>query len=174
MAQAVFNCDVYLPRIKYLRIPALLHTAVKQAELLAFVDSRATENFVSPDFIKQHNLGTTKLRIPRRLHNVDGSKNSIGRITEYMDLEVQTGGLSQIHRFFITELGEDSLILGYPWLAAANPRPDWAKGTLDTSIVVKTLGAALLCPRPATKIAGLRISTPSSPALLKEGDELHI
>jgi hypothetical protein len=40
---------------------------------------------------------------------------------EYMDLEVQTGGLSQIHYFFITELGEDSLILGYPWLAATNP-----------------------------------------------------
>jgi hypothetical protein len=91
-----------------------------------------------------------------------------------MDLEVQTGGLSQIHHFFIAELGEDSLILGYPWLAAANPRPDWAKGTLDTSIVVKTPGAALLHPRPATKIAGLCISTPSSPALLKEGDELYI
>jgi hypothetical protein len=52
MAQVVFNCDVYLPRIKYLRIPTLLHTAVKQAELLAFVDSGATENFISPDFIK--------------------------------------------------------------------------------------------------------------------------
>jgi gag-polyprotein putative aspartyl protease len=121
MAQAVFNCNVYLPRIKYLRIPTLLHTAVKQAKLLAFVDSGATENFVSPDFIKRHNLGTTKLRIPRRLRNADRSKNSIGRITEYTDLEVQTGGLSQIHCFFVAKLGEDSLILGYPWLAAANP-----------------------------------------------------
>jgi hypothetical protein len=121
MAQAVFNCNVYLPRIKYLRIPTLLHTTVKQAELLTFMDSRATENFVSLDFIKQHNLGTTKLRIPRRLCNADRSKNSIGQIMEYTDLEVQTGGLSQIHRLFVTELGEDSLILGYPWLMAANP-----------------------------------------------------
>jgi hypothetical protein len=40
--------------------------------------------------------------------------------------------------------------------------------------MVKTLGAALLRPRPTTKIAGLRVSTPSSLALLKEGDELYI
>jgi hypothetical protein len=40
--------------------------------------------------------------------------------------------------------------------------------------MVKTPGAALLRPRPTMKIAGLHISTPSSPALLKEGDELYI
>jgi hypothetical protein len=40
--------------------------------------------------------------------------------------------------------------------------------------VVKTPGAALLRPKPATKVAGLCVSTPSSPALLKEGDELYI
>ena len=30
-------------------------------------------------------------------------------------------------RFFLTDLGEQKVILGYPWFAAIQPRVDWAK-----------------------------------------------
>ena len=44
-------------------------------------------------------------------------------------------------RFFITDLGAQRMILGYPWFAAMQPRIDWAKGWLDYDqlpIVIKT------------------------------------
>jgi hypothetical protein len=46
-------------------------------------------------------------------------------------------------KFLITDLGEDEIILGYPWLAAFQPKIDWKQATLDKSmqpLVIKTLG----------------------------------
>src|SRR5580692_10296508 len=34
--------------------------------------------------------------------------------------------------FFLTELGEQKVILGYPWFAATQPRIDWARGWLES------------------------------------------
>jgi hypothetical protein len=34
-------------------------------------------------------------------------------------------------RFFLTDLGPQRLILGYPWFAAVQPRIDWARGWID-------------------------------------------
>jgi hypothetical protein len=33
--------------------------------------------------------------------------------------------------YFLTDLGENQVILGYPWFASAQPRIDWAKGWID-------------------------------------------
>jgi hypothetical protein len=46
-------------------------------------------------------------------------------------------------KFLVTDLGEDEIILGYPWLAAFQPKIDWKQATLDESmqpLVIKTLG----------------------------------
>jgi hypothetical protein len=45
--------------------------------------------------------------------------------------------------FLVTNLGEDEIILGYPWLAAFQPKIDWKQAILDKSmqpLVIKTLG----------------------------------
>ena len=34
-------------------------------------------------------------------------------------------------RFFLTDLGEQKVILGYPWFAAMQPRVDWARAWID-------------------------------------------
>ena len=34
-------------------------------------------------------------------------------------------------RFLVSNIGRESLILGYPWLAAFEPRFQWKEGTLD-------------------------------------------
>ena len=34
-------------------------------------------------------------------------------------------------RFFLTDLGPQSMILGYPWFAGMQPNIDWAGGWLD-------------------------------------------
>jgi hypothetical protein len=36
-------------------------------------------------------------------------------------------------RFFLTDLGEHKIILGYPWFVAKQPKIDWAKGWIDHS-----------------------------------------
>ena len=45
-------------------------------------------------------------------------------------------------RFLITDLGNEDLILGYPWLASFEPKFGWKEGTIDTSylpIIVRSL-----------------------------------
>ena len=34
-------------------------------------------------------------------------------------------------RFFLTDLGEQKVILGYPWFAAMQPKVDWARTWID-------------------------------------------
>ena len=49
-------------------------------------------------------------------------------------------------RFFLTELGPQKMILGYPWFAAAQPRIDWAKEWIDYDqlpVVLKTANTDL-------------------------------
>ena len=49
----------------------------------------------------------------------------------FTDLEVQTGAKKVRMRFFLTDLGEQKIILGYPWFAAMQPRVDWACAWID-------------------------------------------
>ena len=49
--RAVFQSNVFLPRLNAMRISVSFHTALKMADLLAFLDSGATECFVSQRFI---------------------------------------------------------------------------------------------------------------------------
>ena len=48
-----------------------------------------------------------------------------------MDLEVQTGVKRIKMQFFLTDLGEQKVILGYPWFAAMQPKVDWARAWID-------------------------------------------
>ena len=45
--RAVFQSNVFLPKLNVMRIPVSFHTALKTAKLSAFLDSGATECFVS-------------------------------------------------------------------------------------------------------------------------------
>jgi len=50
-----------------------------------------------------------------------------------MDLQVQTGNQRTNLRFFLTDLGDNKAILGYPWFAAVQPCIDWKRGWIDHS-----------------------------------------
>ena len=46
-------------------------------------------------------------------------------------------------KFLVTDLGEDEIVLGYPWLAAFEPKIDWKNAVLAEEmqpVVIKTLG----------------------------------
>jgi len=45
-------------------------------------------------------------------------------------------------KFLVTDLGEDEIVLGYPWLAAFQPKINWAEAVLEEEmqpLVIKTI-----------------------------------
>jgi hypothetical protein len=95
-----------------------IHTKSKRAEALALVDSGATENFMNLDYARYLHLPIQQLTQPRKLYNVDRTSNQSGNLLYYSDLSVQMGDKRITLRFFLSNLGENKAILGYPWFAA--------------------------------------------------------
>ena len=115
------------------------------------VDSGATDNFIEPRLITRLGLGTRNLERPRKIWNIDGTNNKAGMLTQYVDLSVRTGKREEVMRFLVTGLGNEDLILGYPWLTTFEPQFNWANGVIDTSylpIVIQSLDWKSLKIRP--------------------------
>jgi hypothetical protein len=109
-------------------IRVYLNSLFKRAETSALLDSGTMENFINPDYARELKLPIEELIEPCKVFNVDRTQNRHGQITHYTDLEVRTGDQTQTMHFFLTNLGEQKVILGYPWFAAVQPIIDWAKG----------------------------------------------
>jgi hypothetical protein len=122
-----------------------IHTKSKRAKALALVDSGATENFMNLNYARYLHLPIQQLAIPQKLYNVDGTSNQSGDLLYYTDLAVQTGDKRVNLRFFLSNLGENKAILGYPWFAAMQLQIDWRRGWIDHSqlpIIFRTPDAA--------------------------------
>ena len=139
--RSVFTC-----KYKSLKIPTLLQSSHKKAEKEILVDSGATDNFISTKVLKQMKIGTLQLKKPRTIWNIDGTHNKAGAITHFVDLQVRCGTTSKDMKFLVTDLGEDKIVLGYPWLAAFEPKIDWKNAVLEEEmqqLVIKTLGLTI-------------------------------
>src|SRR5487761_513297 len=125
--------DVYIAQRKSMTIRFFIHSRSKRAKSLALIDSGATENFISLEYVKYLHLPIKRLAQPQKLFNVDKTLNKGGDLQYYTDLQVQTGTQRTNLRFFLTNLGENKAILGYPWFAAVQPNIDWKRGWIDHS-----------------------------------------
>ena len=122
-----------------------LHSRSKRAETIALIDSGATENFMNIQYAKYLHLPIKSLKEPRKLFNVDGTSNKSGDLKYYVDLHTRTGTSMRTLWYFLTDLGDNKVILGYPWFAAAQPKIDWAKGWIahdQLPIVLRSNDAA--------------------------------
>ena len=61
------------------------------------------------------------------VNNVDGTKNRQGKIKYYCWLKVLYQKKIMWMKFYLTNLGKDWFILGYPFLFAFNPDVDWRR-----------------------------------------------
>jgi Reverse transcriptase (RNA-dependent DNA polymerase) len=59
---------------------------------------------------------------------VDGTENKRGTINAYVNLEFSLGERKFKERFYVTGLGKQKIILGFPWLHKYNLNIDWKKG----------------------------------------------
>jgi hypothetical protein len=91
-----------------------MHSKLKRADTIALLDSGATENFMSLQYAKYLHLPIKVLKEPRKLFNVDGTPNKAGDLKYYTDLHTCTGTAQRTLRYFLSDLGENKVILGYP------------------------------------------------------------
>ncbi len=82
-------------------------------------------------YAKWLQLPIKQMNEPRKLLNVDGTENKSRELRYYTDLQVQTGTNYTNLQFYLTELGEQKAILGYPWFAAVQPKIDWKRGWIN-------------------------------------------
>ncbi len=108
-----------------------MHSKSKRADTIALLDSGATENFMSLQYAKYLQLPIKVLTKPWRLFNMDRTRNKAGDLKYYMDLHTRTGTTQQMLRYFLSDLGENWVILGYPWFVATQPKIDWARGWIS-------------------------------------------
>jgi gag-polyprotein putative aspartyl protease len=141
LIRACATDTVYIARRKSIKVNLLLHMDQKQAIKKALLDSGATECFIHPKVVKQLKLQTVKLPKPRKVKNVDGTLNQSGEVKEGVILIIKHDRKPRKHLFYITNIGEDDVILGYPFLEAANPIINWEKGKLDGMTILITTKA---------------------------------
>ena len=105
-------------------------TSYNKAETKGLVDSRATDNFIHPQFVRRMGPGTRRLPTPKKLYNVDDTTNKEGMIMHYVDLDVYTNGIHKEMRFLVAGIGREDDLLGYPWLAAFHLEFYWKEGQI--------------------------------------------
>jgi len=101
------------------------------ADIKALVDSGATDCFMSENFIQQMKLGKRPLQRPRKIWNIDNTANQARNITHYITLDIQMGRVRKAIQFLVINIGNEDIILGYPWMAAFEPKFIWKNGVIN-------------------------------------------
>jgi hypothetical protein len=115
----------YITRYRSMKVPVSFRTLHAMVDKDILVDSGATDNFIHPKLLKRIGLRVQVWDRPRKIWNIDGTTNRTGQLTSFVDLEVRTGDRERKMRFLVTDLGDEDLILGYPWLAMFEPQFNW-------------------------------------------------
>ena len=113
-----------------IQVPFELRHFKGTSQETALLDTGATESFIDIKIVKRLNLGSQELDNPRPVFNVDGSANKHGTITCATHLLITQGNKKQQVPFYVTNLGDDCFILGYPWCQDFKPDINWANSKL--------------------------------------------
>ena len=111
----------------------------------ALLDSGANATFIDVSVAERLGLLLTPLNAPIRVFNVDGSRNLAGDVTHTTTILMEYLGHHEELTAEVTNLGKNSLILGYTWLQKHNPSIDWQTGMIKFT----------RCPRSCLMLHGL-------------------
>jgi Retroviral aspartyl protease len=107
-------------------IPINIGSSKQTIETL--IDSGASGLFIDQNFTK--NFEINYLDGPVKAYNMDGTESKQGTINAYVNLEFKLGDQKFNERFYVTGLGKQRIILGFPWLHKYNPIINWKKGEI--------------------------------------------
>jgi len=132
---------MYIARNHAIQVPFQLQTKTKRVDQKALLDCGATKCFIHPRAVERLKLITRKLVKPQKVQNVDGTPNKSGEILKAVDLLVNNNGQKASHAFFVTNIGRDDFILGYPFFEASNPNVDWSGGRIEGFTTISSINA---------------------------------
>src|SRR5258708_36356293 len=99
----------------------------------ALLNSGTTGMFVNQDFAQKHKLETRPLPNPVPVHNVDGTPNEKGSITEEVEVLLWSGQHTEKACLTVANLGWQTIIIRHSWLTHHNPEVDWARQSVTMS-----------------------------------------
>ena len=102
---------------------------LKDVDPVALIDSGAQGRFVDESVVAHGRRRALKRAII--VKNVDGTRNAAGTITQETRVKYRIGKQEFDEWFLITQLGDQQLILGMPWLQDHNPNIDWRYRTIE-------------------------------------------
>src|SRR6202012_2680405 len=72
-----------------------------------------------------------------------------------LELKVTTKGTERVMRFLVTDIGNEDILLGYPWLATFEPKFGWKDAIIETQ-ALPIIIASTIPVDSRTVIAGLQ------------------
>jgi hypothetical protein len=181
----IYSVLVATIQSRSLSIPIMIETEKNEnVETLSLIDSGAGGMFIDQNYARTKGFKTQKLDEPLTARNVDGTKNKSGTITTFVNLNLKINGRMTSTRLLVTGLGNQKVILGFPWLNEHNPDIDWKNGRLTWRTTDNGLGqekrfkikryhdckALMLAKQLARQALGPK-AIPSKPTITEEKDE---
>ena len=115
--------------VNMILLPILIKKSESESvETLALIDSRAGGKFINQKYAEQLRLPIQPLRRLIMARNIDRTLNKSGTITSYVDLSVEIDRRTMGLHLFVTGLGSQRIILGFPWLNKHNLDINWKTG----------------------------------------------
>ena len=133
MIHQVFFAELNRKTI-YIKINIQNRNGSLNVDETALADTGASGLFIDERYANYMNLKKLILDEPLEVYNVDGTLNRKGTITHYTRILISLGGRSTWEKFYITNLGYQRIILGFPWFRRHNPDIDWSTGRVQWRI----------------------------------------
>jgi hypothetical protein len=92
------------------------------------IDSGTGGLFIDQNYAKNFDINYVDKLV--KAYNMDRTENKRGTINAYVELKFSLGERKFKERFYVTGLGKQRIILGFPWLHKHNPIIDWKKGEI--------------------------------------------
>ena len=120
--------SVTIAKILKNSIFVLIDIGLSKQTIETLIDCGTGGLFIDQNFARKFKV--KNLKQPIKAFNVDGTKNKKGTVKSYVDLEFWIGHKKFKEQFYVTGLGKQRIILGFPWLNKYNPIIDWKKGEI--------------------------------------------
>ena len=121
-------CNISKISWNTLCIPFSTIASRKTVKTKALINYGAGGTFINQNFAKNFDIQKLKKLITAK--NVDGTINKKGTIESYVEIEFQINSQKLKKWFYVTGLGKQRIILGFPWLHKHNHIINWKTGKI--------------------------------------------